>query len=468
MSFESDLFDGHHLADETTRLLRQAQEYAQAYVRGASEQRVYPSPDTLAALAGFDESLPTAPRSAEETLELLHRLGSPATVPQIAGRYFGFVDGGAIPVGMAARWLADSWDQNAAQYVMSPIAGTLETICERWLADILSLPEGTAAGFETGTCLANLSGLVAGRDELLRRAGWNVGKDGLYGAPAVRVVVGGDAHAAVRKTLALLGLGYDRVEIVPADDQGRMRADALPKLDDLCLVVTQAGNVNSGAFDPVGDICDAAHDAGAWVHVDGAFGLWAGASPNRRHLYEGVEKADSWAVDAHKTLNVPYDCGIVLCRSREALTAAFQANADYLIWSEQRDGMSYTPSMSRRARGVELWAVLRTLGRTGIAQLVDQLCERAKSFADQLAAAGFTIHNDVVFNQVLISCGDNDLTLRTLERVQDSGECWCGGSQWKGHAVMRVSVCSWATTEQDVARSVVAFVEARKAASTAS
>ena len=260
-------------------------------------------------------------------------------------------------------------------------------------------------------------------------------------------------------------MGQRHVETVPVDAQGRMRADALPQLDGTSLVVTQAGNVGSGAFDPVGTICDAAHAAGGWVHVDGAFGLWAGASPALAPHYAGIEAADSWAVDAHKTLNVPYDCGIVLCRDREVLLSTLRATASYLIWTEHREGMNYTPSMSKRARAVELWAILRTLGRSGVARLVDQLCAHARFFAERLRAEGFEIHNDVVFNQVLVSASNDQATAAILEAVQASGECWCGGATWKGRPVMRLSVCSWATTREDIERSVAAFVAARAATS---
>ncbi len=450
----------------TLDLLRRAHECAERYVTSLPDRRVFPSEEALAALDELDEPLPEAPTEPARTLEVLERVGAPATVAQTGGRYFGFVDGGMLPVGLAARWMADTWDQNTAHYVMSPVAAKLEGVCERWLVDLLGLPAGTAAGFVTGTTLANFSGLAAGRNELLRRKGWDAVEAGLYGAPPLRVVVGADAHAAVHKTLSLLGMGERHVETVPVDDQGRMRSDRLPRLDGPALVVTQAGNVNSGAFDPIGDVCDAVHEANGWVHVDGAFGLWAGASPALRELYAGIEKADSWAADGHKTLNVPYDCGIAFCRDREAFLAAFRASASYFQWSAHRDPMNYTPSMSKRARSIELWAVLKTLGRSGVARLVDGLCAHARRFAERLRAEGFEVHNDVVFNQVLASCGgDDELTSSVLEDLQSGGVCWCGGSTWNGTAVIRVSVCSWATTEEDIERSVAAFVAARRRAS---
>ncbi len=447
--------------EEQIELLATAQRYATRYLRTLDERPVFPSAEALAALSGFDEPLPDSSSDPAATLALLDEVGSPATVAQVGGRYFGFVDGGALPVGVAARWLADTWDQNTAHYVMSPVASRLEEVCERWLVDLLGLPEGTAAGFVTGTTVANLSGLAAGRNELLRRQGWDVAEAGLYDAPPVPVVVGASAHAAVRKGLSILGMGDRHTVVVPVDDQGRLDPGALPDFEAPPLMVAQAGNVNSGAFDPVGEICERTHAAEGWVHVDGAFGLWAGAVPGLAHLYEGIPSADSWAVDAHKTLNVPYDCGIVLCRDREALEAAFRASASYFQWSPHRDPMRYTPSMSKRARAVELWAILRTLGRDGVAGLVEKLCAHARYFADRLSDEGFHVVNDVVFNQVLVACDDDSETKRTLELVQASGECWLGGSVWKGRAVMRVSVCSWATTRADIHRSVAAFVAAR-------
>lgn len=452
--------------DPQIALLKSALRYAEEYLTAIEERPVFPSVDTLRALDHFDEPLPDVSSEASETLSMLHRIGSPSTVAQVGGRYFGFVNGGALPVGVAARVLADVWDQNTAHYVMSPVAARLEQVCEGWLTDLLGLPEGTAAGFVTGSTLANLSGLAAGRNELLRRRGWDVVQDGLYGAPPISVFVGQDAHAVVRKSLALLGMGEAHMHVIPVDDQGRLDMDHFPQLNEPALVVAQAGNVNSGAFDPFGEICARTHEAGGWVHVDGAFGLWAAAVPSLRPLVPGITDADSWAVSAHKTLNVPYDCGIVFCRDRGALEAAFRTSAAYFQWSDERDPMRYTPSMSKRARSVELWAILRSLGRDGVVRLVEQLCTHAQDFAHQLGAEGFQIHNDVVFNQVLVSCGTDEETGRTLAAIQELGECWCGGSTWHGRSVIRVSVCSWSTTQEDIRRSVQAFSKARQLART--
>ena len=446
------------------RLFEQAKASAFDYLDGVFDRSPFPSEAALAGLAAFDEPLPAAPGDPAEMLRLLHAHGSPATVASTGGRYFGFVVGGTLPPVLAAKWLADAWDQNAAMYVLSPVTGKLETLCQKWLIDLLRLPAESVAGFVSGSSMSTLCGLAAGRYELLRRAGWDVNAQGLFGAPPIRVVLGAEAHSTVFKALALLGLGKDRVEMVPVDEQGRMRADQIPALDQRTLVIAQAGNVNSGAFDPLNSICDLAQAAGAWVHIDGAFGLWAAASPAQRHLVEGLEKADSWSVDAHKTLNAPYDGGIVLCRHGEALVAAMQLTGSYIIYSENRDGMLYTSDMSRRGRGIELWATLKTLGRSGVEELVDGLCARAQQAAKGLKAAGFQVLNEVVFNQVLVAGDTPDQTAAVLKGLQRSGEAWCGGAKWQGQPVVRISVCSWATTPEDIDRLVAAFVAARRAA----
>ena len=444
-------------------LFEQAKSYAYVYMDEANRRRVYPDDETIGRLSAFDEPLPESPQSATEVLKLLDQYGSPATVAQTGGRYFGFVNGNAIPTALAARWLSDIWDQNSALYVMSPAIAKLEQVSERWVRDLLRLPAETVAGFVGGTSIATMCGLAAGRYAILKNQGWDVNGDGLFGAPPVRVVVCQQAHGTVFKALALLGLGRNRVELIPADSNGRLDVAYLPKLDSNTLVVLQAGNVNSGSFDDFEHICDLAQSAGAWVHIDGAFGLWAAASPNKKHLTKGIEKADSWSVDGHKTLNTPYDCGIILCKHRDALAASMQATGAYIQYGDNRDSMLYTPDMSRRARAVELWATLSFLGRTGVAELVDGLCECATQFAEQLAANGFRVLNEVVFNQVVIACATPDETKATLAGVQASGECWCGGTTWQDRPAIRISVCSWATTPEDVARSADAFIKARAA-----
>ena len=439
----------------------QAMDYALDYMASVRDRRVCPDDEAVAALSAFDEPLQDTPADPADILKTLHEIGSPATVAQTGGRYFGFVNGGVIPGALAARWLSDAWDQNAALYVMSPVTSVLEDVCEEWLVDLLGLPAGTAAGLVGGTSAASLCGLAAGRNALLDRMGYDVARRGLYGAPELRVVLGEDAHSTVYKALSILGLGSERLISVPADSQGRMRPSALPSLDDRTLLILQAGNVNSGAFDDFTALCTAAREAGAWVHVDGAFGLWAAASENLRHLTQGMELADSWSVDAHKTLNAPYGNGVILCRHPEALTRALHMTGAYIQYSERRDGMLYTPDMSRRARAVELWATLKALGREGVAQLVDDLHSRAAYFAQALSEQGFSIRNEVCFNQVLVSAGDPALTEKTLLGVQSSGICWCGGSRWKDEPVIRISVCSHQTTYGDIDRSAEAFVQAR-------
>ncbi len=445
-------------------IFEQAKSHAFEYMDGVFERNVFPTEAALANLSAFDERLPLEPGDPAAMLRMLHEYGSPATVAHTGGRYFGLVVGSVFPAVLAAKWLADVWDQLAVLYVSSPIVAKLEGVCEKWLVELLGLPGECVAGFVSGTSMATLCGIAAGRYEILRRAGWDVNSQGLFGAPEIRVVVGAEAHGTVFKALALLGLGKDRVELVPVDDQGRMIPGRMPGLDERTLVIAQAGNVNSGAFDPLDPICDRARAAGAWVHIDGAFGLWAAASSSKRHLVQGMEKADSWSVDGHKTLNTPYDSGIVLCKNRDALVSAMQASGSYIAYSENRDGMLYTPEMSRRSRAIELWATLKTIGRNGVEELVDGLCQRAGQAAEQLAAEGFHVLNDVVFNQVLVTCDSLEQTVATMKNLQQSGVCWCGGARWHDQPVIRLSVCSWATTADDIERTVAAFARAREIA----
>ncbi|MRR29392.1 aspartate aminotransferase family protein, partial [bacterium] len=439
-----------------------AKGYAFEYLKSVNDRNVYPDDQALEALKIFDEPLAQKPGEAEKILDLLHDYGSPATVATTGGRYFGLVVGSSFPPVMAVKWLADVWDQLAPLYVTSPIMAKLETVCEVWMNDLLGLPKDCAMGLVSGTSMATMVGFAAARYELLRRVGWDVNTKGLFGAPPIRVVVGAEAHSSVFKALAILGLGRERVEMVPVDEQGRMRADKLPLLDANTLLILQAGNVNSGSFDPIDELCEVANKVGAWVHVDGAFGLCAAASANKKYLTKGIEKADSWSVDGHKTLNTPYDCGIVICKDRKAMITAMQASGDYILYSDQRDGMLYSPDMSRRGRAVELWATLKLLGKSGVEELVDGLCERAVQFSEEIKAEGFNVLNEVTFNQVLVTCDSDEETMATLRNLQRSGECWCGSGKWHNTPVIRVSVCSWATTEEDISRTVRAFVKARK------
>lgn len=452
----------HEMMDKG--IFEQVKEYAYEYADSAFERNVYPTPEAIEQLKVFNEALPDMPHPPEDILEMLHKYGSPATSLQIGGRYFGFVIGGTIPIALAARWLADFWDQNAGLYVISPIVSKLETIVEKWLLQLFNLPDTAAAGFVSGTTMANLCALAAARYRILKRANWDVNLKGMFNAPNIRIVAGMQAHASVSKAISILGFGLDNVEWVEVDNQGRIIPEKIPALDENTILILQAGNVNSGSFDFFDNICKLAKKTNTWVHIDGAFGLWASCSENLNHLTKGIEKADSWSVDAHKTLNTPYDCGIVLCNDSEALVASMQVTGSYLLYSENRDGALYTPELSRRARIVELWATIKYLGQQGINDLVYGLHERALQFANELRDNGFQIVNNVVFNQVLVRCENDEITRKTLELIQQSGECWCGSSKWDNRYVIRISVCSWATTQQDISRSVRAFVKAYKEA----
>ena len=440
------------------KLLAETADRAARYVTGIGNRQVAPLPADIARLEELGGPLPQLPSDPSEVLALLDDIGSPATVATTGGRYFGFVIGGSLPAALAANWLAGAWDQNAAMQVMSPVAAKLEEIVLEWMVDLLGLPSGSGAGFVTGTTMANFSALAAARTALLKHAGWDVEEDGLFGAPPIHVVVGDEVHISVLKALSMLGLGRSRLTRVPADDQGRMRLDALPALDDHTLVCVQAGNVNTGAFDPAGEICARAHEAGSWVHVDGAFGLWAAVSPRYAPLLAGAGAADSWAIDCHKWLNVPYDSGVAVVRTPEHLHTAMTLSAAYLTPGDGREPCHYAPEGSRRARGVELWAAMRSLGRSGLREMIERNCRQAKVFAERLRDAGFAVLNDVVLNQVLVSFGSAEDTRRVITDVQNDGTCWCGGTQWHGHTAMRISVSSWATTDEDVERSVAAMI----------
>ncbi len=438
--------------------------HAYEYMDSVNERSVFPDEKAVARLSAFDEKLPETQGDAVNIIDMLHEVGSPATVAQTGGRYFGFVNGGVTPAAVAAKWLADVWDQNAGLNVISPVASHLEKVCERWLKELFNLCDGTVAGFVSGTSTATLCGLVAARNFLLERVGWQVREKGLFGAPKIRVVLGEEAHSTVFKALSLIGFGMDDIEKVPVDAQGAMIADKMPDLDETTLVVAQAGNVNTGAFDDFVSIGSKTKETGAWLHIDGAFGLWAAGSENKKQLVKGMNRADSWSVDAHKTLNAPYDCGIILCRHEEALVSALQNTGSYIQYGQGRDGMLYTMDMSRRARSPELWATLKFFGRQGIQWLVDTLCENAQEFARHLESIGFTVLNDIVFNQVLVCCETDGITQDTLDNIQSGHVLWCGGSVWQGKQTIRVSVCSWATTKEDIQKCVAAFDKAHKKA----
>jgi glutamate/tyrosine decarboxylase-like PLP-dependent enzyme len=440
------------------QILKATADRAWRYRQDLERRNVAPAPDAIANLRRFDEPLPPGPTDPEAVIELLDTVGSPATMGSAGGRFFGFVIGSSLPATVAANFLAAAWDQNAGIVVASPVAAKLEVVSMRWILELLGLPPECGAGFVTCATQANFAALAAARHALLARRGWQVESQGLFGAPPITVVVGEEFHVSVQKALSLVGLGRDRVIKVPVDDRGRMRADALPPLDDHTILCLQAGDVNTGAFDPAEQIIPVAHAAGAWVHVDGAFGLWAAAAPARAHLTRGFAAADSWATDAHKWLNVPYDSGLVFVRQPQHLHAAMAVNAPYLVVGTEREPEHYTPDFSRRARGIEVWAALRSLGREGVAELIERTCRHATRFADGLRAAGYKILNDVVINQVLVSFGDPETTQRVIAAIQADGTCWAGATKWRGHSAMRISVSSWATTETDVERSLAAMI----------
>ena len=367
--------------------------------------------------------------------------------------------GGALPVTVASNWLSTAWDQNSGLHAPTPATSVLERIALDWMVDLFGMPKGTGGGFVTGATMANFSALAAARNAVLHRAGWNVEADGLFGAPPITVIIGDEAHPTLLKSLGMLGLGRNRVVRVPVDEQGRMRADKLPKMNGPTILCAQAGNVNCGAFDPFPAIVEAARARDAWVHVDSAFGLWALASPKLKHLAQGLTDCDSWATDAHKWLNVPYDSGVAFVRDPARLRAAMAITAEYLpTEGDFRNPSDYTPELSRKARGVDIWAALRTLGRSGIAEMIERCCAHARRFARELGAAGCTVHNDVVLNQVVVSFGDAETTRRVIVQLQANGTLWCGPTVWQGHTAARISVSSWATTDEDVTKSVAAIL----------
>jgi glutamate/tyrosine decarboxylase-like PLP-dependent enzyme len=447
-------------------LLRDACDRAVAYLAGIGDRRVAPDAAAVARLAELDFALPAVGLSAADVLARLDTIGSPATVASNGPRYFGFVTGAALPVAQAAAWLGATWDQNAALTVMSPVAARLAVVATRWVTDLLGLPEETAGAFVTGATMANATCLAAARDAVLTRHGWDAVSQGLVGAPRITVVVGAEVHTTVRKALGLIGLGRDRVTMLPVDGQGRIDPANLPAITGPAIVCLQAGNVNTGASDPFPPLMDWARRQGAWIHVDGAFGLWAAAAPELADRVAGVAGADSWATDCHKWLNTTYDCGVALVRERHALLAAMEASASYLPGADA-EGMALTPMSSQRARGVEVWAALAMLGRAGVAELVGRSCRLARRFAAGLRDAGFDVLNEVVLNQVLVSFGTPAQTDAVIAAVQADGTCWCGPTTWRDVRAMRISVSGWSTADSDIDRSVAAVRRAANATGTA-
>lgn len=439
---------------------------AGGYLAAAPHRPIAPTADAVAALEAFRRPLQDSPRSAREVLRELDETGSPATTVQAAGRFFGYVNGGVEPAAAAASILAGAWDQNAAMPGMSPAAAVLDEVAAGWVVGLLGLPSESVATFTTGATLANFTAIVAARDALLARAGWDVHELGLQGAPPIRVIAGNEVHASALKSLRMAGLAPGLVERVPVDASGAIDADAFPTdTDSLTLVLLQAGNVTSGASDPFARIIPSVRERGGWVHVDGAFGLWAAASPTRRHLVEGVEFADSWATDAHKWLNAPYDSGVVIVRHHEDLYRAMSMQAAYIATTDHRPLMHLSPHMSQRARGVETWALLAARGRDGIAALIDEACERATEFADLLGAAGVEVLERPVLNQVPVAfgnapgeAGDDEVTDAVVAAIQAEGTLWAGASTWRGRRILRLSVSDAATTTDDITASALAII----------
>jgi glutamate/tyrosine decarboxylase-like PLP-dependent enzyme len=446
----------------TPGLLARTSQIAQEYLDSLPDRPVRATANVGELRRALVEPLPEEGEDAASVVEELARKADPGIIGMSGPRYFGFVIGGHLPAALAADWLTSTWDQNAGMLASSPGAAGAEWVASEWLLDLLGLPRNSAVGFVTGAMIANFTCLAAARHDVLRRAGWDVEGDGLHGAPSVTVIVGEERHETVDVALRFLGLGEQRSIVVPADDQGRIRLDALTDTlaqvgNNPLIVCLQAGNVHSGAFDPIAAAVDLAHQYGAWVHVDGAFGLWAAASAQYRHLVAGVERADSWASDAHKTLNVPYDSGLAIVAKAEVMYAAMGVHAAYLIQDERPDPFSTVPEFSRRARGFTVWAALRSLGRHGVAEMVERFCRHARRFAAGLAEMdGVRVVNDVVFTQVCVSFGADEVTREVAARLLKEGTAWMTPSTWHGQAVLRISVSNWRTTDEDVDRTLTA------------
>jgi glutamate/tyrosine decarboxylase-like PLP-dependent enzyme len=451
-------------------LLRETADLAADFLESVPERPVFPRVELDDLRARLGGRVPEGPTDPHAVVRELAAAGDTGAVAIPGGRYFGFVIGGAVPAALAADWLTSAWDQNAGLYVAGPAAAVVEEVAGAWLAELLGLPADVSFAFVTGTQMAHATALAAARNQVLAEAGWDVERDGLAGAPRIRVLAGEKVHSTLPRALRLVGLGTGSIVPVAADDQGRMRADsvrgALAAGEGPTIVCAQAGEVNTGSFDPFEEIADAAEEAGAWLHVDGAFGLWAAASPRFAHLTAGAERADSWSTDGHKWLNVPYDSGIVLCSRPEAHRRAMSVYADYLIHADEggpRDQMDWTPEFSRRARGFTVYAAIRSLGRSGIAELVERCCDHAARFAAGIAKIPrVEVLNEVVLNQVLFRFGSDERTQAALAAVQESGIAWMSGSVWQGRQAIRLSVSNWQTTAEDIDRTVAAFAAASR------
>lgn len=457
---------------ELAPLLRRIADYAASYRAGVPSRPQRPDCTAEEGFARFEAPTPEAGAPIDQVISELITLSEPGLAAMVGPRFFGWVIGATEPAGMAADWLASTWGQNAGNSSATPAAAAVENVAANWLLDLLDLPRESSVGFVTGATMANFTCLAAARGEVLRRAGWDADARGLFGAPPIHVVLGEEAHSTVFSALKYLGLGTERVVSVPADAQGRMRADAFAKaIKDLSgpiITIAQAGHINSGAFDPFSEIAPIAHEKGAWLHVDGAFGLWARAARDCAHMARGVELADSWGTDGHKWLQTPHDSGYAIVRDRDAHRRAMLIAASYLPEGDVRHPADYVPELSRRARGFSTWAMIRALGRAGIADMVSRHCAQARRFAQRLAAEGdIEILNEVVLNQVAVRLGTDldaeraaDLTQRTIARVQREGECFIGGASWRGHQIVRISVISAPTTDADIDRAADAIISA--------
>jgi glutamate/tyrosine decarboxylase-like PLP-dependent enzyme len=441
-------------------LLSETLERSDRYLRSLDTRPVSPRPDAVAALEKLDVPLQDDPIEPTRVIQELDDLVTPATMAMSGPRFFGFVIGGSLPAALAANWLASAWDQNTGLYNSTPGTSHLEQVSLRWLLELLDLPRESAGAFVTGTTVAHITALAAARHAVLAKVGWDVEAKGLFGAPEVTVITGAEAHPTLYKALGVIGFGRNRVHKVPVDNQGRMRVDAFPKIAGPTIVCLQVGNVNSGACDDVKTLGRLAREQGAFVHVDGAFGLWARVAPTRAHLVEGVEHADSWATDAHKWLNVPYDSGIAFVRDADALRKSMAVSAEYLpTATANRNPSDYTPELSRRGRGADIWAALRSLGRTGVSEMIEANCRQARRFGEALTKAGFKVLNDVVLNQVVVQFGDPTRTRKVIAAIQNDGTLWAGETVWQGQVAMRISVSCWATTDADVEKSLDAIVK---------
>lgn len=436
-------------------LLDKAKEFAEAYLNKMNNEKIQVGDEARKNLSHLDFDLQQESVDELEVIKRMNKYIEPATMKMTSSKFFGFVIGGSYPVSIASNWMSTAWDQNTGLELTTPATAAVESISSKWLLKILGLPEDSATAFVTGATVANFTALAAARNHVFKNAGWDVEADGLIGAPDLQIIISEESHPTVYKSLAMLGLGRNRVTRVKTDDQGRMDLSAFPEVKDNSIIITQAGNINSGACDPIAEICDLVKNKNSWVHVDGAFGLWAKASSKHKYLLEGAEKADSWATDAHKWLNVPYDSGLAFVKHKHALKAAMAITASYLPTENAgRNPSDYTPELSRRARGVDIYAVLYHLGISGVEELVNRCCACARQFAEGFSEAGYKVMNDVVLNQVVVDFGSEELNLKIMDAVQKDSTCWVGQTIWKGITAMRISVSNWQTNSQDVEESL--------------